>query len=1085
MMNGKRLWYSIQSLSEISIIATVYIILALITSFTIKETSLPLYCALTTGFMAGFTIARGKNSIFGFFIGAIIWQLISPLVFQHIINLTFGNSVLFVCSEGITLILLYYLFRRYVNSISIIEQISGLVKLFLYSLLVSIPQALALSFILRDTTEAFYNTNNLILFHLTWLSISVSILSIVPFMITYFHKSNPFMFKSIKFSWELSLFVLLLAATNLLEILNILKPPYFFPIHYIVFPTIFLIAFRKKIRVLCFSVLLFYLISIYAASTNHGIFISNDPYLNASNIYYFILFFLFITLTIGVVVNEKMKAFESLKNAYTGVEVEISRQTSIFRELNDKLFAEIEHRGIIERELSESRNLLEVAQEIAKITTWELNVDKKEIRWSRSAKNIFGFKNDRPYVQLSEYKKFIHPDDLEIFNDIIQKVSTSPTDFETEIRHKKNDGSICDLLIRGRSFDENGIVTRVVGLSLDITEKKEVEYRIKEKEEKYRSLFEANIDSVIIIDPISKTFVDVNNAFENRYGYSKTEVIGKPYSLITSEVDETYSAIDNAFRLGSHRVQTRVHKKKNGEVFYAEGIFVKFISQGKPLLFVISQDITKRKIAEKNLAERELQYRLFFESDLIGMAEVNQLKEWKTVNHKLCKILGYKAEELIGKTWDGITHPDDLISENRLYNEVLTRKTNGFSIEKRFIRKDGSYIYCNVALKAIKTQQGNISHFVKLIEDISGRKQIEKDLIESRSTLRRAQQIAKLGSWSWIPTNNYITLNDEAYPILGWKKNQGPYNIEKFLGLIALENKKQIENIIKDATKGIKATENIEIPIIISSGEIRYLLLNIGFNIGSSIAVSEIVATMEDITGIKKAEIALQEANAMKDQLFSIIAHDLRSPVGSISQMIAYIADNLDSIDQETLSDIISTLKGTSQETYNLLENLLDWGKSQREIAYKPQKIIIKSAIDNTIALLQGMSTSKGINILNIIDDDLTAFADPYMLSTVLRNLLSNAIKFTPNNGKISIEGKCNGSEITLMFKDNGTGIAKEAIEKLFDSSTTFTTAGTNNEKGSGLGLKLVKRLITKNNGTISVESEPGKGTTFILTLPS
>lgn len=1085
MINDKRLWYSIQSLSELSAIASIYIVLSLITSFTIKETSLPFYCALTTGFMAGITISRGRNSIFGFLVGAIIWQLITPLFSQHSISFTSWDSILFVFSEGITLILLYYFFRGYINSISIIEQISGLAKLFIYSLLCSIPQALILSYITSNATEVFHNTNFLVLFHLTWLSISVSILSVVPFIISYFDRNKQFTIKSIRVSWELTLYVLLLLAINFLEIFNIITPPYPFPIHFIVFLTIFILAFRKDIRVLSFSVLLFYLISIYSASTNHGIFISNDPYLNASNIYYFILFFLFISLTVGVVVNEKNKAFVSLTNAYTGVEVEISRQTSIFRELNDKLFAEIEQRGIVERELNESRNLLEVAQDIAKITTWELNLEKKEIRWSNSAKKIFGFKSDRPFIKLDEYLKLIFPEDIDKFNSTIQKVSVAPIDFEVEIRHKKSDGTINDLLIRGRSFEENGKVTRVIGLSLDITEKKEVENRLIEKEEKYRSLFEANIDSVTIIDPISKTFVDVNNAFENRYGYTKAEIIGKPYSIITSEVEETYSAIDNAYRLGSHRVQTRIHKKKNGEEFYAEGIFVKFISLGKPLIFVISQDITKRKIAEKNLAERELQYRLFFESDLIGMAEVTQQKEWKTVNHKLCKILGYKEEELIGKTWDNITHPEDLIPENRLYIEVITHKTNGYSIEKRFTRKDGSSIYCNVALKAIKTQQGNISHFVKLIEDISTRKQIEKDLIESRATLRRAQQIAKLGSCSWSIGKNYITLNDEAYPILDWKKSQGPFNIEKFINLFAPESKALIDKTLKDATKGLKSVENIEAPIITSTGEVKYLLLNIGFNIGSSVAVSEVVTTLADITEIKKAEIALQEANSLKDQLFSIIGHDLRSPIGSINQMITYLAENLNTIDQSTLNEIISTLKDSSMETFNLLENLLEWAKSQRQVSFKPEKIHVKLTIDETMSLLSGMSSQKNITITNNLNSTETVFADPYMLKTILRNLISNAIKFTPNNGNIKIDGARNGSETVLRVTDSGMGIPKESIEKLFDSNSTYTTAGTNNEQGTGLGLKLIKRLITKNNGEITVESEINKGTTFIVTLPS
>lgn len=1083
-MDSKLEWISVRSLMEYLIITLIYISAAFVTFTSVKNASLPFYCVLTTGLMTGIIITRGIKNLIGYFIGASLWQIIAFYISIPVLHFTILSSSIYVLAEGITLLIFYIALRSQSEVSSLIEQYSGLRKFFITTLISTVPQALMLTSLLINTAAIPVNLTFLKLFHLIWLSITVSILSLTPFFISFLSLLKSSTHKDLKLSWELGIFLVLLIVPNTLEITNIISPPYSFPIHYLVFPAIFIIAFRKSVKELAFSLLIFYLFTIYTASKSHGIFFSSDPYFNASNIYYFILFFLFISLILGVSVSEKRLAFESLKKTYKDVEDEVARQLSIFRELNTKLFEEIEQKGVIERQLSESRDLLEESQDIANITSWQFNVKSDEIIWSKSARKIFGLLNETPPTNLSDYKKFIHPSDLAYAEDLLSKIIKSPQNFETELRHLLPHNKVNYVLIHGRSFEEHGEITKIIGLTLDITKKKEIEIILSENEEKYRALFESNIDSVSVINPDDKTFVDVNLAFEQRYNYSKQEIIGKPYSLITAEVEETYSAIENAYRNGSHRVQSRVHKKKNGEEFYAEGIFVKFNLSGKPLIFVISQDITKRKNAEKILAERELQYRLFFESDLIGMAEATPQKEWITFNNKLCSILGYPAKELIQKTWDTLTHPDDLKSEMTLYNDVIVHKTDGYSIEKRFIRRDGSTVYCKVAVKAMVNPQGKISHLVKLIEDISVRKQIEKELIESRATLRRAQQIAKLGSWSWNLSYNFITLNDEAYPILGLKRSQGPFNIKTFIDLIVPEKKEQVEKIIYNAQQGLKISESIEVPILINSNDLRYILLNVGFNTGSSVSVTEVVATIADITDIKKAEIALKEANSLKDQIFSIIAHDLRGPIGTINQMISFITKDQNSIDNETRDELMTSLKDTSQETYNLLENLLDWAKSQRQIAYKPEKILLKSTADIAIALLSGMASPKSINITNLIDESITALADPYMINTVFRNLLSNAIKFTPKNGSIRILAIGDSSNVTIKFIDSGIGIPKNKISSLFENSSNYSTPGTNNEKGTGLGLKLVKRLISQNNGTISVESEQGKGTTFTIALP-
>ncbi|KAB2867063.1 MAG: HAMP domain-containing histidine kinase, partial [Bacteroidales bacterium] len=178
-------------------------------------------------------------------------------------------------------------------------------------------------------------------------------------------------------------------------------------------------------------------------------------------------------------------------------------------------------------------------------------------------------------------------------------------------------------------------------------------------------------------------------------------------------------------------------------------------------------------------------------------------------------------------------------------------------------------------------------------------------------------------------------------------------------------------------------------------------------------------------------------------------------------------------------------LHNTTKESYNLLENLLEWGRSQRQATIKPIQIEIQGIVSETVQLLSSMASAKNIKIETEINNECKAFVDPMMFKTIIRNLVSNAIKFTPNSGKITLNCNCNNQLCTIQVSDTGVGIPIDRIELIFDDSKVFSTSGTNSEKGTGLGLKLVKRFVDKNGGSIRVNSNEGQGTTFTITLPA
>lgn len=233
---------------------------------------------------------------------------------------------------------------------------------------------------------------------------------------------------------------------------------------------------------------------------------------------------------------------------------------------------------------------------------------------------------------------------------------------------------------------------------------------------------------------------------------------------------------------------------------------------------------------------------------------------------------------------------------------------------------------------------------------------------------------------------------------------------------------------------------------------------------------------------IKKQKYELEELNSIKDKLFSIISHEFRSPLNSLKGTLALL--KVGALSQDELNLISKELTDKINNTSIFLDNLLNWAKSQMHgIQAKPVEIDIKELADDNITLLQSMADKKKIKLQNNISDPTSAFVDPNMMNLILRNLISNAIKFSLWEGVIEIDIERNSHLNTISVKDSGIGMSKENTKMLFQVQT-FTTRGTANERGTGLGLYISKNFIESNGGEIWVESDEGRGSTFKFTVP-
>jgi len=247
--------------------------------------------------------------------------------------------------------------------------------------------------------------------------------------------------------------------------------------------------------------------------------------------------------------------------------------------------------------------------------------------------------------------------------------------------------------------------------------------------------------------------------------------------------------------------------------------------------------------------------------------------------------------------------------------------------------------------------------------------------------------------------------------------------------------------------------------------------------------ITQRVQTEEDQ---KRLTRELQELNKSKDRFISIIAHDLRSPFNALMGFADLAAEESATSNNPDLIKYIGTLQQISRGSLELLEDLLTWSRLQLgRIPLQMEKINLFQEVNMVVNILLANAMKKEIRLSNAVDKQVFVFADNNMVQSILRNLLSNAIKFTRQGGLIEINSKAEEKYITVSVKDNGVGIPSQVMARLFTEDGVFSTRGTDNERGTGMGLSLCKEMTEKNEGSIWVESEPDNGTCFFFTLLS
>lgn len=475
-------------------------------------------------------------------------------------------------------------------------------------------------------------------------------------------------------------------------------------------------------------------------------------------------------------------------------------------------------------------------------------------------------------------------------------------------------------------------------------------------------------------------------------------------------------------------------------------------------------------------------------------------RSFSFTNDGFNKTLGYHDESVIGKP-TSIIFGDKTGKHNfdQIYKTVLNAGWEGKLYLKK---KSGEDIPVQITANVIKNIDGNMDAVFVVAKDLTEQVEAERSLQEAKNKYANLFHELKNTIYESSPNGKLLDINPAGMKLFGFESKEELMNVDIANDLYVNAEDREV---LKTEIEKNGFVKNYEIKIKNKNGDQIVVLetsTTIQDSTGNIIAyqgilqdvtddkrrkelMSKYVADLAEVNmQLRNSEIELKKLDAEKDKFFSFIAHDLKSPFNSLLNLSEFLVEDIADLTMDEVKSFSREINRSAQNVFNHIVNLLQWSQIKTGgLEQVMENVALSSFVNSTIALIEGNAAKKNIAVKNDIDTRLFFKGDRNMINSVFLNLITNSIKFTQRNGQIKISADNNDNMITVMVMDNGIGMRKESVEKLFRIDKHFTTSGTSNELGTGLGLILCKELIEKNNGTIWVKSEEGVGTTFFFTL--
>jgi two-component system sensor histidine kinase/response regulator len=640
-------------------------------------------------------------------------------------------------------------------------------------------------------------------------------------------------------------------------------------------------------------------------------------------------------------------------------------------------------------------------------------------------------------------------------------------------------------------LDESGKTIAVEGMAHDITEALKSEEQLKHQKERFRLLVETIEEVFWIFDLKLDKLLYISPKYEKVYGKPIESLYANPGSFLKTVFSEDIPLVKIAYQ--------QIEKGKGFDLEYRiktpDGLIRWIWSRS----FIIPDDKKKPSLVLGTAFEITDRKRVQLDKNLLA-AIVENTEDHAVIKDRNLRIIASnkantvaagkkKAEELIGKTdievYGDHPHVRQYVEDDK--KAMLMKKGETVVNEQIFVYPDGRSIHSLVKKFPVFDEKNKLIAIASISRDITDYKKALQNLSESEKRLRFLIENQAEGIGILDAQNRFTFINQGAEKIFGIEKGKMinkslPQFVSRETGSQIIKNLKRLNDsdAVSFEISVEKTGENTRI-ILITATSLRHD----DKQTGTFLVFNDITSWKKTEETLLKSEKELRELNAEKDKFFSIIAHDLKNPFHSILNFSDLLLKHYTTYDKEEVLTFIKMIHQSSTQAFNLLDNLLHWSRAQTgRMNLKPAVVDLHNIITKNIYLLEVAAMEKNIQVSHSVKPRTYIFCDENMLSTVIRNLLSNAIKFTRPTGKITIGNREKSRTHEISVTDTGVGIKEEDLGKLFRIDIHYSTTGTANEEGTGLGLVLCREFVNLNNGSIRVISKPGKGSAFFVELP-
>lgn len=669
-------------------------------------------------------------------------------------------------------------------------------------------------------------------------------------------------------------------------------------------------------------------------------------------------------------------------------------------------------------------------------------------------------------------------------------------------------GRLDNLLILKKPFDNIEVLQLAHALSKKWTLTRAAEHRfadldaavhqrteeVRLSEQRFRTVIEKAPSAIALCRNGMSLYA--NQRFLNLFGFIRSEeMVGRAFSACWTP--ESRPVLEELFRPraleGAAPAEYEgVAQRQDGSVFPAQVAAARVDLPDGPAILVFIADITHRKEAEKSLRENEARFRSYFELPLIGFAVSSPTKGWIAANERLCQLLGYSWDELRQTNWAQLTHPEDLEEDVRQFNRMMNGEIDNYSLEKRFLRKDGAVIWTSLAVAGVRQPDGTIDHICANVQDITERRQAEAALRESQQRLNLALRSASMGIWDWDVQTNKMTWDEQMFRLYGLPETLAVCGLELWEQVLHPEDKPKAMAACEAALRGDRDYA-CEFRVRHPDGTVRHIHAHGLVLRDKDGKPSRMLGINYDITERKLLEEKFRQAQKMEaiGLLAGGIAHDFNNILASIQLNLGLLRQNstLDSDVQCSLSEVIEEAQRAASVTRQML-------MFSRRSVLEVKTLDLSELVLNLLKMLKrligehiDLQFSPNLSLPQVA-------ADPGMIEQMLLNLCINARDAMPKGGKLTIalqtvsvdearasltQGARPGVFVCVSVRDTGCGMSEATLERIFEPFFTTKEAG----KGTGLGLATVHGIVGQHRGWVEVKSQLGQGTAFEVFLPA